>query len=398
MAEQLAFFPRVSRLQGRHAVRIALSVIASTLVAAAARGQVPIAHWSFDTPTLTTDGSGNITGVDDVAGAHDAVVSATGVGAAGPSAPFVGTDSVSGAFGQGLRFNGNNYMVFPNLTELMQSSGAPSYTVSLWIKWLNPAAPGGPNPFNTFSTWGNAGAGTANQDSRFSYAFGPNAASTIRGQTRHESASGNGTDIYARTTTVPTPVNNGNWHMLTWTFDTSNGMLDVYYDGTFVETFTSTAASFQLADNTSPFGSFGLKGDDANVANRFLPMDTQLDEVWVFNSVLEESQVMTLFQQNGFGPPPVPGDVDGDMDVDTDDFDAIRANFRKMVSGRTDGDLVRDGIVNFADFEQWKTAFVGGGGSLADVDFSFLAGVPEPSSALLLLMAGGMLMSGRRRP
>ena len=80
-----------------------------------------------------------------------------------------------------------------------------------------------------------------------------------------------------------------------------------------------------------------------------------------------------------------------------DDFNPIRANFRKNVGAHTDGDLVPNGIVDFADFDQWKTAFLGGGGSLANIDFSFLAGVPEPSSALLLLVAGGMLMLGRRR-
>ena len=42
-------------------------------------------------------------------------------------------------------------------------------------------------------------------------------------------------------------------------------------------------------------------------------------------------------------------------------------------------------------------AFLGGGGSLAGVDFRFLSNVPEPASALLLLVAGGMLMVGRRR-
>jgi hypothetical protein len=89
------------------------------------------------------------------------------------------------------------------------------------------------------------------------------------------------------------------------------------------------------------------------------------------------------------GPPPVFGDVDGDGigGEFPDDFEPIRANFRKSVSGRTAGDLVGNGIVDFADFDQWKTAFLTAGGSLAKVDFSFLASVPEPTSVGLLFTA-----------
>ena len=67
-----------------------------------------------------------------------------------------------------------------------------------------------------------------------------------------------------------------------------------------------------------------------------------------------------------------------------------------MVDARTDGDLVRNGIVDFADFHQWKAAFVGAGGSLAGVDLGFLASVPEPGT-LALLLVGWAVMSGKAR-
>ena len=38
---------------------------------------------------------------------------------------------------------------------------------------------------------------------------------------------------------------------------------------------------------------------------------------------------------------------------------------------------MRNGVVDFADFHQWKAAFLGAGGSLADVDLGFLAAVPD---------------------
>ena len=122
-----------------------------------------IAHWSFDTPTLTING-GNITAADDAVGSHDAMVSGTGVRNVAASGPFVAVrDSVAGQFGQGLRFNGDNYMIYPDLTELMQSNGAPSYSVSMWVKWTNATDPVGNSVYRTMSNWGNAAPGMAGE-------------------------------------------------------------------------------------------------------------------------------------------------------------------------------------------------------------------------------------------
>ncbi|HEX2476031.1 MAG TPA: LamG-like jellyroll fold domain-containing protein [Lacipirellulaceae bacterium] len=351
----------------------------------------PIAHWSFDTPSLTVNG-GNITAVDDVVGSHDASVSPTGVRAVAASAPFVASrDSVAGQFGQGLRFNGDNYMIYPDLTELMQSSGAPSYSVSMWVKWLNAAAPVGNTVFRTMSNWGNAAPGVAGTNSSHVYGFGPNGATTIRGQTRREDDP-DGSDIYARNATAT--VTGGQWHMLTWTFDTSAGVLRSYFNAALIDTFTSTAPNFQMADGLASFGGFGLKADDAT--QPIQSSDVQLDEVWVFRSILSDTDVEVLFLQNGFGPPPLPGDVDLDGDVDMDDFTPIRDNFRKAVSTRAQGDLVRNNTVDFDDFRQWKTAFLGGGGSLDGVDLGFAGNVPEPATGMLLLFAI-VILTGRRR-
>jgi hypothetical protein len=102
------------------------------------------------------------------------------------------------------------------------------------------------------------------------------------------------------------------------------------------------------------------------------------------------------FMIGGCGPPLVPGDTDGDGIVELTDFDPIRANFRKSVTARTQGDLVPNGIVDFADFEQWKTAFAGGGGSLAGLDLGF-ANVPEPGACALLIFAMCSLVTSRIR-
>jgi hypothetical protein len=97
--------------------------------------------------------------------------------------------------------------------------------------------------------------------------------------------------------------------------------------------------------------------------------------------------------------PGTPGDVDGNGQINLLDFDPIRDNFRKMVGTRAEGDLTRDGVVNFSDFHEWKGAFLGMGGSLAGVDFGFLANVPEPATLSFALMAWlAACQSIRRRP
>jgi hypothetical protein len=93
------------------------------------------------------------------------------------------------------------------------------------------------------------------------------------------------------------------------------------------------------------------------------------------------------------GSGPMAGDVDGNGVVDLLDFEPIRANFRKQVLERIQGDLNRDRVVDFDDFREWKTAFLSAGGALQDVDFALLANVPEPTTLGLTLLA-----IGRRQP
>jgi hypothetical protein len=140
----------------------------------------------------------------------------------------------------------------------------------------------------------------------------------------------------------------------------------------------SQHGNYTLAADRMVFlsGSREHDGGGVPIAGLFdlTPVGTQL----FLNSV--------CFMAGGCGAPLVPGDTDGNGTVEFADFEPIRVNFRKMVTARNQGDLVTNGVVDFADFRQWKDAFVGAGGSLAGLDLSFGANVPEPAAWGLALM------------
>lgn len=87
-----------------------------------------------------------------------------------------------------------------------------------------------------------------------------------------------------------------------------------------------------------------------------------------------------------------PGDVDGDNDVDLDDFQIISMHLQQNVLGRNSGDLTGDGFVDFDDFRQWKTIFL--------AMTSAQAGFPIPegsgAAAALIAMSGLALREPRR--
>jgi hypothetical protein len=118
-------------------------------------------------------------------------------------------------------------------------------------------------------------------------------------------------------------------------------------------------------------------------------------------SFLAQSTVHIDFADVGI--PPVPGDVNGDRIVDLiNDYATIRANFGINVPSRLEGDVTGDGVVNLFDFAQWKDRFLqnpgagAGDGSLAYFD-GLLAAVPEPTTAILLMLGLPIIGGGRRR-
>jgi hypothetical protein len=76
------------------------------------------------------------------------------------------------------------------------------------------------------------------------------------------------------------------------------------------------------------------------------------------------------------------------------DFHILRSNF---LTGTThaQGDANADGSVNHRDFFLWRSAFLGGGGNAAAIDWS---SVPEPSTSLLVLSTSLTVVCCRRAP
>lgn len=102
----------------------------------------------------------------------------------------------------------------------------------------------------------------------------------------------------------------------------------------------------------------------------------------------------------------IPGDTNNNSIVEFEpDFGPIRDNWLETnesfgaTLARTDGDLDLNGEVSIEDFREWKTAFLGVGGTEAQVALAYASlGVPEPTSlAVAAVGLLGLAASPRRR-
>ena len=99
---------------------------------------------------------------------------------------------------------------------------------------------------------------------------------------------------------------------------------------------------------------------------------------------------MTQAGNANIGVPYVPGDSDLDGDVDSVDLNALGINWqRDNVTTYEDGDFNGDGLANAVDLNSIGVNWQHGVPAAAAV-------VPEPSSGLLVLIAGLALLRRRR--
>lgn len=178
----------------------------------------------------------------------------------------------------------------------------------------------------------------------------------------------------------------GTWYNVWMVINSTTDTWDAY-----VNTGTADATAANLVGS----GLAWRNGASSNPLTTFLSMagasgnlEASLDDIH-----LSPGQVLTNFTP----VPPTPGDTDGNGVVELSDFNPIRDNFQKLVALRTEGDLNRDGRVEFLDFREWKTAFLAGGGSLEGLDLSFLSAVPEPATGTLALFVAAVFGAISRR-
>ena len=110
---------------------------------------------------------------------------------------------------------------------------------------------------------------------------------------------------------------------------------------------------------------------------------------------LDSEGAQTVFDKFQFATsaPVIPGDINGDTQVNLTDYGILTSHWLQTVPPGLYGDLNSDGKVSIIDFSVFKTdynAFNGGGGeSLA---------VPEPGTIILLAIASpALLLAWRRR-
>ncbi len=93
----------------------------------------------------------------------------------------------------------------------------------------------------------------------------------------------------------------------------------------------------------------------------------------------------------------IPGDTDGDLDVDLVDLNAVRNNFGAETSERIDGDLDGNGSVGLEDLNEVRNRFGTSAPFTLGPEFDVQTNpVPEPSTGVLALFAAVLAISFRK--
>lgn len=339
------------------------ALVASLSVAGVASAQTPIAYYNFDNnigSNIVADQSGN---------GFDAVWQ----GDLGGNGNFA-------AYGQGIvggAWNGsgdnNDHFRTASLTAL---SGIEYLTISLWFN--ADSLPGGQDGLfvarEAEIDLGTGGDPIENSN------FGLSLQSDLAIDSRLNGAQVDGSS---------NDIQLGEWVHVASVYDGLFQTHTVYINGVQEGlNNTSVPADLEWLDAGE-----WLIGEDSCCNGR--EFNGRIDDLAVFDLALSASDISDIYNDGIMGialdgtvDNSVPGDVDGDGDVDrveTDndfvsDFDTIANNFLMTGAQRSDGDLTLDGVVDLRDFRVWKNIFEGGSGSAS-------ASIPEPSTLVLLGLA-----------
>jgi autotransporter-associated beta strand protein len=226
----------------------------------------PVLHLSFENP----NGSGN-----------GAVITNTGTGGAALNGRIVTTSSGlivtnAGRFGNAIKLNGvgtstsNNIVIITN--KAVATDAAGTWTLGYWIKTTTAGAV---ILYQGDGTWSSAGQTTFYLNSGSGTAGGTKAGCVRWG------------DGWFTGTAA---LNDGNWHFITMV--ASGGSKSIYVDGN-LDGVTSTIAN-PLASNANQI----RIGGSPNPGDGTAKMNGFIDEVYLFDRALSQSEVQSLYNYN----------------------------------------------------------------------------------------------------
>ncbi|WP_425395372.1 LamG-like jellyroll fold domain-containing protein [Aeoliella sp.] len=179
------------------------------------------------------------------------------------------------------------------------------------------------------------------------------------------------------------PETNDGWVHIVGVFSPDNYMR-LYVDGVLEAEFTEAVDGVPSAiDSTdTPFTIGRLAG-----AYRHALHGT-IDDVQLYSEALELSQILELFQNPGFSLfSGTVGDYNQDGIVNLADYTVWRNNLGSNVE-LPNRDPANTGAIGAADYDSWKAHFGEGSSALGASQSAQQSNVPEPATAVLLMLAG----------
>ncbi|MCA9236212.1 MAG: hypothetical protein KDA44_12125 [Planctomycetales bacterium] len=168
-------------------------------------------------------------------------------------------------------------------------------------------------------------------------------------------------------------------------------------------TLTAVDSTTDLAEGT--FGEYTIAAanagttDEINFGNAWRRSPFEDIAFELRDAANNEVPTLVEYVGNG-GVAYAVGDLSLNGTLDAADWTILRSNLSSDVSalaqldGYFAGDLTGDGLVDLADYREFKAIYIAANGPNS---FAALARVPEPSAIGLALLAGGFVAAGRRR-